>query len=248
MQLRSMFACAALAIGSTLVWPNPAEARRTVVDIGATFSFDGYCSRQQAGIPGGDCEPVTLPFSVNLGGTVYDSVVVHSNGALSFGSPLEFDQFSTSLTDFSVPLFSPLFRNGEGPFDFDGDGEFVAQLEVLDSQLKVSWFSCSNSFSCFRNNFGLVLTDSADGFTVDFAYGPDGPSFNGLSGFSLPTGSFETFGALRNQTFAFGANGSLLASAVPEPATWAMMLLGFGGMGVALRRRRRARTLMQQTG
>jgi hypothetical protein len=27
--------------------------------------------------------------------------------------------------------------------------------------------------------------------------------------------------------------------AVPEPATWAMMLVGFGGMGVALRRRRR---------
>lgn len=27
--------------------------------------------------------------------------------------------------------------------------------------------------------------------------------------------------------------------AVPEPTTWAMMLLGFGGMGVALRRRRK---------
>ena len=27
--------------------------------------------------------------------------------------------------------------------------------------------------------------------------------------------------------------------AVPEPATWAMMLLGFGGIGMALRRSRR---------
>jgi len=35
--------------------------------------------------------------------------------------------------------------------------------------------------------------------------------------------------------------------AVPEPATWALMLLGFGGMGVALRRgrRRSKQTLMQ---
>lgn len=34
--------------------------------------------------------------------------------------------------------------------------------------------------------------------------------------------------------------------AVPEPGTWAMMLLGFGGMGVALRRRRRTGAHMQQ--
>ena len=30
-----------------------------------------------------------------------------------------------------------------------------------------------------------------------------------------------------------------------EPATWAMMLIGFGAMGVSLRRRRRAQTMFQ---
>jgi hypothetical protein len=32
---------------------------------------------------------------------------------------------------------------------------------------------------------------------------------------------------------------TLAASAVPEPSTWALMLLGFGGMGLAMRRNRR---------
>ena len=35
------------------------------------------------------------------------------------------------------------------------------------------------------------------------------------------------------------ANGNVTISAVPEPGTWALMLIGFGGMGLAMRRRRR---------
>ena len=31
--------------------------------------------------------------------------------------------------------------------------------------------------------------------------------------------------------------GGTLTSVVPEPAAWAMMLVGFGGLGLALRRR-----------
>jgi hypothetical protein len=32
---------------------------------------------------------------------------------------------------------------------------------------------------------------------------------------------------------------NLAINPVPEPATWALMLLGFGGIGMALRRRRK---------
>lgn len=49
---------------------------------------------------------------------------------------------------------------------------------------------------------------------------------------------------VRFQNFSFNsvAGGG---GAVPEPATWAMMLTGFGAMGVYLRRRRRATSLIQ---
>ena len=36
----------------------------------------------------------------------------------------------------------------------------------------------------------------------------------------------------------FDAHGTLNAGAVPEPASWAMMLMGFGGLGALLRGRR----------
>ncbi len=42
--------------------------------------------------------------------------------------------------------------------------------------------------------------------------------------------------------FNFSSGVGNSAMTVPEPATWAMMLVGFGGLGAAMRRRRRART------
>lgn len=49
-----------------------------------------------------------------------------------------------------------------------------------------------------------------------------------------------------NQTVtAFAQLGAGGVAAVPEPATWAMMLMGFGAMGVTLRRRKRVNCLMQ---
>lgn len=56
--------------------------------------------------------------------------------------------------------------------------------------------------------------------------------------FSLATSSQN--GLSSDVKFTFTSNASAVTAAVPEPGTWAMMLLGFGMVGAAVRNRRRS--------
>lgn len=62
-----------------------------------------------------------------------------------------------------------------------------------------------------------------------------------LNGFSVGQGTFtlNIQGSPGSQNGSLGGTVSFRsAAAVPEPATWAMMLLGFGAIGFSMRRRR----------
>jgi hypothetical protein len=71
-------------------------------------------------------------------------------------------------------------------------------------------------------------------------FGPAGVLFSG-------TAKSIGFGGVANQIvfddITFGSDIPGPASGVPEPATWATMLLGFGAVGVAMRRQRRRKAL-----
>ena len=86
--------------------------------------------------------------------------------------------------------------------------------------------------------YTMTLTGLADGFQVDYLYNPDAIGDIGLYGFNLPTAQFENTGPLTNRTFLLNSVGALV-SGVPEPSTWMTMLLGFGLVAFALRRKRR---------
>jgi hypothetical protein len=84
------------------------------------------------------------------------------------------------------------------------------------------------------------LEISFDG--VDIINMNPGPSDNTYHTFSadfVGTGS-DTLTITSLQAPAYNLVDNFSVTAVPEPATWAMLLLGFGGLGAALRARRRA--------
>jgi hypothetical protein len=100
--------------------------------------------------------------------------------------------------------------------------------------------------------------DLADGATlIDFGTPLLGPTVIGIhfgagSGFGESTGFFTFNFAQPTQAISFdikGASGAVLyqtaSSAVPEPASWAMMLLGFLGLGAVIRHSRQMRPLPQ---
>ena len=96
-------------------------------------------------------------------------------------------------------------------------------------------------------NFGSAFTGLAF-IGLHFGNGEGGPSHSypgGTTAFyeinATNINSFTThFTDLSNAVLYPGT-----APAVPEPATWAMMLLGFGGIGFSMRRRRTNGPLLQ---
>ena len=134
-------------------------------------------------------------------------------------------------------------------FDFAG---FAGGFQVPSSFITASTEMSSGLFAPGQtddpNVTNLVFTWNGPDFHT--TGGPlDSVDFNGLSALSTFNGSgLDGFAAIavKNNEATGSATvnaGSVmvpLATAVPEPATWGLMILGFGGVGGILRTRKRA--------
>ena len=76
-----------------------------------------------------------------------------------------------------------------------------------------------------------------DGETPPLQFGRSN-AYAGGELFEAGRGNGFQFQKVSSLDFRFGVAGSSMLSAVPEPASWAMMLLGFGVIGGPLRSRR----------
>lgn len=260
---------AAFLLLSFTITTSPASARRTVIDGGFIRTVDGYCAPDAVGTA--DCAPQSLPFALQIGGVTYDSFVVNGNTTLSLGGPIDFADATGTLSDYGVPVFSPLIDNRlvDLPNMFTGDIEtdtfYSAVSSTAPNSLTVQWFPCSTNvfcgplsvddpFSTFTPEeldalqamftFGLTLTLLDDGFSLTYFYN-SGANSAAPYGFFLPGGAqLQTSGApIEERSWIFDANGQLVSQA-PEPSTWLTMLIGFGMVGFALRRRKQAQAAL----
>ena len=88
----------------------------------------------------------------------------------------------------------------------------------------------------------VMLTGTGLGAGIAIPQTSDDPlEARGLAGLGLGIGTFTLTiqGTPGTQSGSFGGSVAFAAqSAVPEPATWGMMLLGFGAVGFSMRRKR----------
>ena len=254
---------------SSTIATSPASARRTVIDGGFIRTVDGYCAPDAVGTA--DCAPQSLPFTLEIGGVTYDSFVVNGNTTLSLGGPIDFADATGTLSNYAIPVFSPLIDNTLVELlnmftgEFETDTFYSAVSSTTPDSLTVEWFPCSTNvfcgplsvddpFSTFTPEeldalqamftFGLTLTSLDDGFALTYFYN-SGANSAAPYGFFLPgAAELQSSGApIEERSWIFDANGQLVAQ-VPEPGTWLTLLLGFGVVGFALRRGKQARTAL----
>ena len=146
----------------------------------------------------------------------------------------------TAVDDCSMVCDGPTTVGSETTIGFTEAG--------LANPTFTEWLVFTNDMA---GTYALTLDTSSTGidFTSAILTGPGGPyemikefdngvsEFWNLSSLFLEAGTYQlTINGNNSSTGSLG--GTVTINAVPEPGTWAMMLLGFGAAGYAMRRRR----------
>ena len=188
-----------------------------------------------AGVTGAQAANASVVFSDNFNSYAeQENWAPPANWSVSSGS-VDLIGETTSGTDFD-------FFPGNGGFvDLDGSTNAAGTLTTLGT------FGPGK----YTLTFDLGGNDRGDvDKTTTISLGDFSTSITLASGAALASHTFTfttTGGALSfadlpdsgNQNIGNILDNVNLATAVPEPATWAVMMFGFGGLGAAMRNKRR---------
>ncbi len=196
-------------------------------------------------------QSVTDPFSGGRGGGVrYRAFSNNSGQARAFGGYHDIGQASNQKASIASPAFT---YGASQSFSLSYDGA---------SELSFSLGNQTRSFSDFEANLPAVVSASplnrlsfivrdgsagtitlsnlvVNGVSYDDVSSVDGINYYTLAGNFR--NAFSVTGTLGLSGVTGGAESNslqiLVGNAVPEPATWAMMIGGFGLVGASMRRR-----------
>lgn len=217
--LASSLRCLSLIAGCCLIAASPAEAALTVQTsdfLAGVTNYNGF-----EGLPATGSHDGSIPYTE-------DGITVEYLGS------------DTGIWTTHKPAegVRSWYNNG---------GAFGYTRITFDQDISALEFQAANGFNTTSTLYYDVLLDGVSiGSGSYFGVPGSGSSFFGFSGALFdevllqvrdgnPGGAFDP-GAFEAGDFdAFNFGGT---SVVPEPGTWAMMLIGFGAVGFAMRRRR----------
>ena len=216
----------ALTAGALVAFASPAQATVTLWD--GTGANDTIQWAQLGPAFTSVSTPVSVISNNGLTGTTNDSDgsaqrLDEGNGwtgNFAPGDALLFNNFSGLI---NITFDTPVSAAG-AQFMANLYGDFLARIWYDDGTFADLGFDVAGNSNGNEDDSAVfigVISDSAN--IVGITYGLH----------------------LTQDSYGFAIGDVQLIDGVPEPGTWAMMLLGFGAIGVAMRRRRRVSTLAQ---
>jgi len=216
--------------------------KRFLQAAGAALVLGVFAAPAQAVVIGSADSSNSIPFGSTLGGYYYQQIY----SAASFASAISISEIS--------------FYNSVTPGGAPRAGDFrvylsttSADIATFDTNTALPWYDAS-----FTEVFSGALPALAGGrldltLSASFNYDPSmGSLLLTVREFTLGGGPglfldvyqndgvtnsrFSAYPYDWNQGLVTGFNATI-GGAVPEPATWAMMLIGFAGLGFAARRK-----------
>ncbi len=219
-------------VGGVVLDLQGTNGSRVVTQLAASQLFYGYADDQYNSAPG-TAEGNPLTFGTQAG---FDSGVLSALGGLA-----------------SASVRITLFDGDTAPFDFD----FNENTLLLDGIDFGDWSSIT-TYQTNADGTSLIATGTGFGdgiLSTGFFSTTDttklGALFAALADGSLAYQLFDTSPFDNEYDFTRGVDGGLInigtgpivtppTGAVPEPATWMMMMVGFGFVAGAARYRRRS--------
>jgi hypothetical protein len=193
-----------------------------IVAAACALAFAAPASAAVLQVTGGG--QLTGAAGVTVGGATYDVSFVDGTCTALFGgcddaaADFTFTTLADAQTAAQALLDQVLIDGGAGQFDTD----FAATLGC----------AANNALAC-----AILIPYATSVGSVSAAQALNTPTTDTNNVIVTTSASFNTADAPQYVWARFAA----ATVAVPEPSAWAMMLLGFAGIGLATRRRRAAR-------